>query len=147
MKALSLLLIAPLLWSCTSGPVIRETGGYNEQGQLVGSTTIFLGGTLAAKRKGVVTQVKRTGKGGWNIAYMVDSESSESVPMAGMAAWASAAMSSDTASVNRAKEATSQNAAVQSTIRHGKTVDGQVALGSQAIGAGAPVTVEAIKTP
>lgn len=147
MKALSLLLVLPLLWSCTSGPIIRETGVLNDAGQVVGSTTIFLGGTLAAKRKGVITQVKKTGKGGWNIAYMVESESSESVPMAGMAAWASAAMSSDAASVNRAKEATSQNAAIQSTLKHGKTVDGQVALGTEAIKAGNPATLAPIGTP
>lgn len=112
MKALSLLLVLPLLWSCTSGPIIRETGVLNDAGQVIGSTTIFLGGTLAAKRKGVITQVKKTGKGGWNISYMVESESSESVPMAGMAAWASAAMSSDAASVSNAKEA-------GTTARHG----------------------------
>src|SRR5687768_152740 len=89
MKTLLGFLVATIisLSSCTSGPIIRETGVLNDSGQIVGSTTIFLGGTLAAKRKGVVTQVKKTGKGGWSVAYMVDSESSESVPMAGLAAW------------------------------------------------------------
>jgi hypothetical protein len=148
MKLLLLILIVPLLWSCTSGPVIRETGTLDQKtGQIIGSTTIFLGGTLAAKRKGVVTQVKKTGKGGWSVAYMVDSESSESVPMAGMAAWASAAMSSDAASVSTAKEATTRHAASQATAQHAATTAGQTAVTTEAIKAGTPVTVAPITPP
>jgi hypothetical protein len=149
MKTLALfILVAVGMPSCTSGPIIRETGTRDAAtGAIVGSTTIFMGGTLAAKRKGVVTQAKKTGKGGWNISYMVDSESSESVPMAGMAAWASAAMSSDAASVSTAKEATTRHTATQATIQHGKTVDGQVALGTEAIKGGTPVTIAPLKTP
>lgn len=136
------------LVSCTSGPVIRETGTVDPAtGNIIGSTTIFLGGTLAAKRKGVVTQVKKTGKGDWSVAYMVDSESSESVPLAGMAAYGMLGQAKETASVDRAREVTTQNQAVQETARHAKTVDGQVQLGSQAIGGGTPVTLETLKTP
>lgn len=147
MKFIAMIILCPLLWSCTSGPIIRETGTVNDLGQVVGSTTIFLGGTLAAKRKGVITQVKKTGKGGWNISYMVESESSESVPMAGMAAWGMAAASADNAAIETSKQATTRHAATQATAQHATTTAAKTAVTTEAIKAGNPVTVEAIKTP
>lgn len=146
MKALSLLLVLPLLWSCTSGPIIRETGVLNDAGHVVTSTTIIAGGTFAAKRKGVVTRVKKL-KNGWDIVHMVDSESSEGVPMAALMAYGMGVASGDAATVETAKQKTAQHSATQSTLKHGKTVDGQVALGSEAIKAGNPATLAPIKTP
>lgn len=146
MKALCILLLISMC-SCTAGPMIRENA-LVQNGVVVGtSTTILMGGTFAAKRKGTVTQVKKTGKGGWTVAYMTDSESSENVPLAAAAAWGAAAQAKEAASVDRAKEATARSNGVQETIRHGKTVDGQVALGTEAIKAGSPATIAPIGTP
>ncbi len=148
MKPLLFLVITVIgLSSCTSGPIIRETGVLNDSGQIVGSTTIFLGGTLAAKRKGVVTQVKKTGKGGWSVAYMVDSESSEAVPMALAAAYGMAAASADAATVSVAKEKTTQHAATQATAQHGVTVAGKTAVTTEAIKAGNVAPIGTITPP
>jgi hypothetical protein len=133
----ALLLLPFLMVSCAFGPGVY----YGKSGSVYAHT----GGAFLAARKEVIAEVET--KAGDKIKYMAKGEEADDVALAAAAAYGMVGMAKEATATAVAKEKTTQHAATQATAQHAATTNAKTAVTTEAIKAGAPVTVAPITPP